>query len=138
MYSYLSHTDQDWIPNDAAEKKGNSSIPGVVTAAKPTGVTDFLVLCHATYRAQRSGDGPPQRELDAFLEPELVMSPQPLRPGLNWRKAIPWACDTSKWASRRFTMIFSVYLCVADFTEIFTVQTLSTVSLFFSLGIKKY
>lgn len=48
MCSYLSHTDQVGISCDAAKEKGNSSTPGVVTAAtKPTGVTDFVVLFHA-------------------------------------------------------------------------------------------
>lgn len=71
------------------------------------------------------------------------MCPQPpvkpkLRPGLNWNKALPWASDTSRWASRMFTMISSVRLCVVGFTETFTVQTLRGVSLLFFPGIEKY
>lgn len=73
MRSCLSHTDQAGIPCDV-KINWNSSTPGWIkstvksTAVKSTGATDFLFLCHTNYRSQRAGDGPPQREMDAFLE----------------------------------------------------------------------
>lgn len=54
------------FPVDAVNKKLKLISPGVVTAAKPTGAADFLILCHANDRAQRDGDEL-QRELDDFL-----------------------------------------------------------------------
>lgn len=108
----------------------------MVTAAKTTLVSDFLILCHANNRAQSDGEEL-QRELDDFLGLELVMCPWlpvkcNLRWGLNWRKAIPWAFKTSRWASRKFMIIYLGHIYVVAL-KIFTAKFF----FFFSLGIKK-
>lgn len=129
------------FPVDAVNKKLKLIYPGVVAAANPTGVADFLILCHANYRAKRDGDEL-QRELDDFLRLELVMcpwlpvKPNP-RPGLKCSKALPWASKTSRWASIKFILIYLAHIHV-DALKIFTVQTLCVFSLLcFPPGIKK-